>query len=55
MTDKYHIVPTNDLREHSTDSSIHCWCQPVEDDEGVIVHNSMDEREQFETGIRKPS
>jgi len=53
MSDRIHIIPTNDLREHSTD--IHCWCRPVEDDEGVIVHNAMDEREKYETGIRKPS
>lgn len=49
----YHIIPSNDLREHDTD--IRCWCRPVEDDEGVIVHNSMDGREKYETGMRKPS
>lgn len=53
--DKYHVIPTNDLREHSTDSAVPCWCRPVENDDGVIVHNSMDGREAFETGERKPS
>lgn len=54
MNDKYHVVPLMDLREHITDSDKPCWCHPRED-EGVIVHNSMDGREAFETGERKPS
>lgn len=49
-----HVVPVNDLREHSTDSDKPCWCNLTIED-GVIVHNSMDGREQFETGERKPS
>jgi len=52
--DHYHVIPLNDLREHSSDSDKPCWCKPHEED-GVIVHNSMDGREQFETGERKPS
>jgi hypothetical protein len=55
MNDRIHIIPTNDLREHRTDNGIPCWCHPVEDEDGLIVHNAMDKREQFETGIRKPS
>jgi len=54
MIEKYHVVPVNDLREHSTDSDVPCWCRPEEDD-GVTVHNSMDGRERYETGERKPS
>lgn len=50
-----HVVPVNDLRPHSTDSDVTCWCKPTEDEPGVIVHNSMDGREHFETGERKPS
>lgn len=50
-----HVIPINDLRPHSTDSDAQCWCNPTEDEPGVIVHNSMDDREQFETGERKPS
>lgn len=46
-----HVVPLNDLREHSIPQ---CWCEPFDDD-GVIVHNSADHREHFERGTRKPS
>jgi hypothetical protein len=49
-----HVFPVGDLREHSTDADKPCWCRPVEDD-GVVVHNSMDGREDYETGKRKPS
>lgn len=52
--DIYHVVPIDDLREHSTDIDKPCWCKPREDD-GVMVHNSMDGREKYETGERKPS
>lgn len=46
-----HVVPDDDLRRHT---SIDCWCGPRLDD-GVMVHNSMDRREEFERGERKPS
>lgn len=49
-------MPVNDLREHHANGS--CWCKPTKDDEGketVWVHHSMDGREAFETGERKPS
>ena len=51
---QFHVVPLNDLREHTT--STECWCQPIEDYEcpGVWVHHAMDEREQYEKG-RKTS
>ncbi len=53
-----HVVPQNDLREHNC-SRIECWCKPMLIDEAeggyVVVHNSMDGREHFETGERKPS
>lgn len=49
--DANHVYPVNDFREHSITN---CWCQPI-DDEGVIVHNSLDGREQFERGERKAS
>lgn len=51
----WHIIPSNDLREHTTDNGIACWCQPEQNEDGLIVHNSMDKREQFETKIRKPT
>ncbi|MDB5848251.1 MAG: hypothetical protein JWP29_2003 [Rhodoferax sp.] len=47
----YHVYPLNDLREHEISST--CWCKPTEDD-GVMVHHSMDRREEYENG-RKPS
>lgn len=46
-----HVVPLGDLREHV--SSLDCWCKP-RDDDGVVIHNSMDQRETYEEG-RKPS
>lgn len=49
-----HVYPLNDLREHATDGT-ECWCGAEEDDEGIVVHNSADGREAFETGERKPS
>lgn len=44
-----HVCPLNDLRLHVIDDS--CWCGPT-DDEGVLVHHSMDRREEYETGRR---
>jgi hypothetical protein len=46
-----HVLPVNDLRGHSLTD---CWCCPVYD-EGVIVHNSLDGREFYESGERKLS
>ncbi len=55
----HHVYPLNDLREHVTDDSAECWCKPeheiVPPAGEVIVHHSMDGREKFETGERKPS
>lgn len=45
-----HVVPAVDIKPHSIDEA--CWCKPT-DDEGVIVHHSMDRREDYENG-RKP-
>lgn len=46
-----HVMPITDLREHVARED--CWCRPT-DDEGILVHHSMDRREEFEEG-RKPS
>jgi hypothetical protein len=49
-----HVIPIGDTREHV--ASHNCWCKPdLEDgDEGEVwVHNSHDEREKYETGVRK--
>lgn len=42
------VYPVGDLREHDPDNAA-CWCQPTYDD-GVLVHHSMDRREEFEEG-----
>lgn len=47
-----HVMPSDDLREHVVSRA--CWCNP-EDEEGVIIHNALDGREEFETGKRLPS
>ncbi len=52
---RYHVYPLDDLREHELYTHTGCWCRPVMDEDGVIVHNSMDGREKFETGERKMS
>ena len=51
QSDIWHVLPINDLREHK--ESKDCWCIPIEDEDGVIVHNSMDGREKYETGDKK--
>jgi hypothetical protein len=48
-----HIVPLNDLRGHI--ESPDCWCKPIDTDPGVWSHNSLDGREEFERGERRPS
>lgn len=50
-----HVMPIFDLRQH--DAVPECWCCPTEDTEDsfVLIHHSADQREQFETGRRKPS
>lgn len=51
------IYPIQDLRKHDL-LSRHCWCEPeIEryDDEGTIIkHRSLDRREDYEEGWRKP-
>lgn len=42
------VYPLDDLREHEPDNT-QCWCKPYFDD-GVLVHNSMDRREDYEQG-----
>lgn len=42
-----HVMPEGDLREHIYQN---CWCHPAEVEPGLIVHNSMDRREEFEEG-----
>lgn len=54
-----HVFPVGDLREHVTEGwpRARCWCCPeAEEQDGgtVVVHQSMDRREEYEQG-RKPS
>lgn len=46
-------MPVDDLREHSV--GVDCWCAPEVDDDDILMHNSLDHREDFETGRRKCS
>ena len=49
-----HVIPVDDLRSHEECSK--CHCNPnVNDGLKMIVHNSFDVRELYETGKRKPS
>jgi hypothetical protein len=45
-----HIVPLNDLREHWL--TRRCWCKPTPDmdDQSVVLHHSLDQRERYESG-----
>ena len=47
-----HVFPPNDIRQHALTAE--CWCQPIEDD-GVLIHNSLDDTEKYESGERKPN
>lgn len=45
-----HVMPLEDLREHVDTES--CWCCPRRDfdEDDVIVHKAMDNRESYEEG-----
>jgi hypothetical protein len=45
--DETHVIPQRDLKPHTENAG--CWCQPF-DDEGIWVHNSLDQREAIEQG-----
>lgn len=54
----WHVYPIGDLRDHHTDGRGDCWCRPeIACIEGgwLVVHAAADGREDFETGVRKPS
>ena len=48
-----YVVPIGDLKPHMADNRL-CWCKPLMED-GLLIHNSMDRRELYERGERKPS
>lgn len=39
----FHILPIDDLKPHCDRRD--CWCNPVEKEDGLWIHNSMDRRE----------
>lgn len=47
---EFHVLPANDLREH--EETLECWCKPTPDAEepAVLIHHSMDKREEYEQG-----
>lgn len=53
------VYPLGDLRQHVVGDRGKCWCHPEIECTGdggwIVVHNSMDGREQFETGARRAS
>lgn len=51
VSEPSHVIPLDDLKPHAVEHL--CWCSPT-DDEGILVHHSMDRREEFEEG-RKAS
>jgi hypothetical protein len=54
MGELTHIYPLNDFREHEMKAD--CWCKPsIDEEDDLCIHNAMDQREQYETGERKPS
>lgn len=45
-----HVYPLGDLRPHITQEG-KCWCHPIfDDEEQLVVHNAMDQRELYERG-----
>ena len=43
-----HVTPVNDLRDHI--DARDCWCRPRVEDDEIVIHNAMDERETYEQG-----
>lgn len=50
ISDPAEVIPLDDMREHDEGST--CWCGPTDDD-GVMVHHSLDGREAYESGVRQ--
>lgn len=48
---RVHVFPVGDLREHKRSSK--CWCSPDIDENGTVVHNSADRREDYEQKTRQ--
>ena len=59
LSNPMEVIPLEDLKPHVEATEIlgmgqGCWCKPQLID-NVIVHHSMDGREFYERGERKPS
>lgn len=50
--DTPHVIPVDELEQHDPEN---CRCCPHEEEYGVMIHQSFDGREKFESGERKPS
>ena len=51
MSDTWHVMPLNDLKEHTDTED--CWCGPDVDYVGVgtiVTHHAADDRESYEQG-----
>ena len=49
MTERFHIIPIDDLREH--EATPECWCCPDEcEEDGTVIPHALDNREAYETG-----
>lgn len=53
LSDEVHVIPDDDDKSH--ECSEECPCSPDEDEPGFFIHNSFDQREDFENGRREPS
>ena len=47
-----HVSPINDTFEHVLEGH-DCWCGPEVAEDGVVIHNSADGRDDYEEGKRK--
>ena len=51
---RVHVLPCDDLRIHDVGINGSCWCGPEHlEDEGTIVHQSLDGREPYQNGERR--
>ena len=44
-----HVIPLDDLSNHTFDEQ--CLCDPELNEDGVIIHNAYDKREQYESTL----
>lgn len=47
VTDDAQVIPVSDSRKHILSEK--CWCKPTMTENGVLIHNSTDKRENYET------